>query len=244
MDYLLTSDQKDKLTTYFTLCSTKFNNVKDNVSSFYEVNKETIDFWLISIGDTLSNIVSFVFLLCGGVLYSLSNILMSVWSYVMNVTNRKRIIMDRVNNEPYLERYYIFLKDRPEYFPFNIFIHKFLKSDPDELHDHPWGFFTVVLSGGYWEYTDVNTVKRNKDGLSITDTTTIKNWRGPGFFQKVEATHKHRIELKEDVTAWTLFIPFKRTREWGFYTENGWVNHKTYLKNSENNENSENKKND
>lgn len=241
MDYLLTSDQKDKLTTYFTLCSTKFNNVKDNVSSFYEVNKETIDFWLISIGDTLSNIVSFVFLLCGGVLYSLSNILMSVWSYVMKVTNRKRIIMDRVNNEPYLERYYIFFKDRPEYFPFNIFIHKFLKSDPDELHDHPWGFFTVVLSGGYWEYTDVNTVKRNKDGLSITDTTTIKNWRGPGFFQKVEATHKHRIELKEDVTAWTLFIPFKRTRDWGFYTENGWVNHKTYLKN---NENSENKKND
>ncbi len=44
MDYLLTSDQKDKLTTYFTLCSTKINNVKDNVSLFYEVNKENIDF--------------------------------------------------------------------------------------------------------------------------------------------------------------------------------------------------------
>ena len=68
---------------------------------------------------------------------------MSVWSYVMKVTNRKRIIMDRVNNEPYLERYYIFFKDRPEYFPFNIFIHKFLKSDPDEINDHPWGFFKV-----------------------------------------------------------------------------------------------------
>ena len=51
---------------------------------------------------------------------------------------RKRIIMDRVNNDPYLERYYLFLKDRKR-FPFNIFLHKFLKGDPDDVHDHPWG---------------------------------------------------------------------------------------------------------
>jgi hypothetical protein len=40
---------------------------------------------------------------------------------------RYRIIMDRVDNQPYLERYYVFLRDR-ERFPFNIFVHKFLKS--------------------------------------------------------------------------------------------------------------------
>ncbi len=40
---------------------------------------------------------------------------------------RYRVIMDRVDNEPYLERYYVFLRDR-ERFPFNIFVHKFLKS--------------------------------------------------------------------------------------------------------------------
>ncbi len=39
---------------------------------------------------------------------------------------RKRIIMDRADNEPYLERYYVFLKERRK-FPFNVFIHKFLK---------------------------------------------------------------------------------------------------------------------
>jgi hypothetical protein len=49
---------------------------------------------------------------------------------------RRRVVMDRVNNEPYLERYYLFLKDR-DTFPFNIFLHKFLRSDPDDLHDHP-----------------------------------------------------------------------------------------------------------
>jgi len=36
---------------------------------------------------------------------------------------RKRIITDRLNNEPYLERYYLFLKER-KWFPFNIFLHK------------------------------------------------------------------------------------------------------------------------
>ena len=38
-------------------------------------------------------------------------------------TGRKRIILDRLDNEPYLERYYIFLKDRTR-FPFNVFLHK------------------------------------------------------------------------------------------------------------------------
>jgi exopolyphosphatase/guanosine-5'-triphosphate,3'-diphosphate pyrophosphatase len=42
---------------------------------------------------------------------------------------RKRIVMDRESDEPYLERYYLFLKDRDR-FPFNIFLHKFLKGDP------------------------------------------------------------------------------------------------------------------
>ena len=51
---------------------------------------------------------------------------------------RKRIIMDRIENEPYLERYYLFLKERKT-FPFNIFLHKFLKGDPDDVHDHPAG---------------------------------------------------------------------------------------------------------
>ena len=50
---------------------------------------------------------------------------------------RYRIINDRIDEEPYLERYYLFLKERNN-FPFNIFLHRFLKSDPDDLHDHPW----------------------------------------------------------------------------------------------------------
>jgi hypothetical protein len=68
--------------------------------------------------------------------------------------NRHRVIMDRVNGEPYLERYYVFL-ERQNRFPFNIFVHKFLKSDPDDVHDHPWPYFTIILKGGYWEWLPV-----------------------------------------------------------------------------------------
>ena len=65
---------------------------------------------------------------------------------------RKRIVMDRASDEPYLERYYLFLRERDR-FPFNVFLHKFLKSDPDDVHDHPWPYATLILKGGYWEWT-------------------------------------------------------------------------------------------
>ena len=74
---------------------------------------------------------------------------------------RKRIIMDRVDNEPYLERYYVFLKDRT-WFPFNVFLHKFLKSDPDDVHDHPWPYATLILKGGYWDGCHNSTLKEKK----------------------------------------------------------------------------------
>ena len=60
---------------------------------------------------------------------------------------RKRIIMDRQDREPYLERYYVLFKERVT-FPYNVFLHKFLKSDPDHVHDHPWNYFTIILKGG------------------------------------------------------------------------------------------------
>lgn len=124
---------------------------------------------------------------------------------------RKRIVMDRLCNEPYLERYYLFLKNR-DWFPFNVFLHKFLKSDPDDLHDHPWPYATLILRGGYWEHTPQG-----------------KFWRGPGHFRICHAESLHRIELKPDVTCWTLFMPGPKKREWGFIRDGKWVYFEKYL---------------
>ena len=68
----------------------------------------------------------------------ISSILFYQWTKFMDLTGRKRIILDRETDQPYIERFYLFLTDRNETFPFNIFIHHILKSDNDELHDHPW----------------------------------------------------------------------------------------------------------
>ena len=135
---------------------------------------------------------------------------------------RKRIIMDRVSDEPYLERYYLFLKERDS-FPFNIFLHKFLKGDPDDLHDHPWPYATLILKGGYYEWTP----DFDEHGIKTGET---RHWRGPGHFRVSGADSYHRIELKEGVTCWTLFMPGPHRKEWGFDVEGKWVKWDDYLR--------------
>ena len=134
---------------------------------------------------------------------------------------RKRIVMDRGENEPYLERYYLFLKER-ERFPFNVFLHKFLKSDPDDVHDHPWPYATLILKGGYWEWIPIFDSVGRKTG-------EIQHWRSPGHFRTCSATSYHRIELDPNITAWTLFMPGPKQREWGFLVKNKWVQWQEYL---------------
>ena len=141
----------------------------------------------------------------------------------LEARGRKRIVYDRVDNEPYLERYYLFLKDR-EHFPFNVFLHKFLKSDIDDLHDHPWPFATLILKGGYYEWTP----QFGADGKKIGE---IARWCGPGSFRWAKANSLHRIELDPEVTCWTLFMPGAKQRDWGFLVKNKWVQWEEYLKN-------------
>ena len=124
---------------------------------------------------------------------------------------RKRIILDRVNQEPYLTRYYPFLKDR-KWFPFNVFIHNFHKGDPDDLHDHPWAYCTIILRGGYWEHTPKG-----------------RFWRKPGTIKFAGSRSLHRIELDPTVDVWTLFFVGPRVREWGFIKKNKWIHNETYL---------------
>jgi hypothetical protein len=135
---------------------------------------------------------------------------------------RKRIVYDRVDNEPYLERYYVFLKDRSR-FPFNVFLHKFLKSDPDDVHDHPWPYATLILRGGYWEWRP----QFDSEGRKIGE---IAKWCGAGSFRTASAKTYHRIELDPAVECWTLFMPGPKQRDWGFLVKNKWIQWEQYLK--------------
>ena len=140
---------------------------------------------------------------------------------LMQRLGRYRVIMDRTDDEPYLERYYVFLKDR-RWFPFNIFLHRFLKSDPGHPHDHPWAFCTIILRGGYWEWRPV----LDNIGRPLGERV---EWKGAGSIRFGHARDLHRVELEPGVTPWTLFIPGPKFRDWGFLVGHKWVPHDEYF---------------
>lgn len=130
---------------------------------------------------------------------------------------RHRIILDRNSNEPYLERYYLLFKDRKSWFPFNITLHKICKSDIPILHDHPWGYASLILKGGYIEHVPSN-----------------RFLRCPGSFRIRKAEDLHWLELiNEETPCWTLFFMGKRRREWGFLKDGKWIHNEEYITENE-----------
>lgn len=91
-----------------------------------------------------------------------------------------------------------------------IYVHKFMRSDNDRhFHDHPWSFVTILLNRGYNEHTPRGTFWRRRFSVLYRP-----------------ATWQHWVEINRPV--WTLVIRFRRVREWGFITEKGWIDWKTY----------------
>lgn len=150
---------------------------------------------------------------------------MSLFHKIMNKMGRYRLIPDRRTGADYMHRYYLFLKDRA-WFPFNVTLHKIVRSDDPIFHDHPWSYMTIVIKGGYWEHTPV----KNSDG-KLSDE---KVWRGPGSIIKRSAGEYHWLELENEQPVTTLFFMGTQKREWGFLIEtklgtSRWVKHNHYL---------------
>ena len=152
---------------------------------------------------------------------------MSLFHKIMNKLGRYRLIPDRRTGLDYMHRYYLFLKDR-NIFPFNVTLHKIIRSDDPIMHDHPWPYMTIVLKGGYWEHTPIF----DKDDKVLTEFQT---WRGPGSIIKRGANEYHWLELDPSVgPATTLFFMGRQQRDWGFLvkTKRGvhrWIKWTTYL---------------
>ena len=106
---------------------------------------------------------------------------------------------------------------------FALMHHTFLRSDADRcLHDHPWPFVTLILSGGYFEESQTGEVAK-------------LDWRRPGTVLFRRATHRHRVILPDEyglptwgpnidrgVPATTLLVRGRKSRTWGFWTSDGW----------------------
>lgn len=110
-------------------------------------------------------------------------------------------------------------------------VHHILRSDLDRhFHDHPWPTISIVLRGGYWE-----VVPSDQDQHPAFDPYRWRRvWRGPGAIVFRRARHRHRLEIPEGATAWSLFIMGRYAKKWGFYTSTGFVYWRTYLEIPEN----------
>lgn len=118
---------------------------------------------------------------------------------------------------PYLLRWWIIPRNRW----FNIYLHKFLRSDDDRaLHDHPWASCSIILKGGYFEIMPHSRLVTAIFGETFDSFQKI--WREPGSIHFRRATAAHRVELAEGAPAWTLFITGPKIREWGFHCPKGW----------------------
>jgi hypothetical protein len=128
----------------------------------------------------------------------------------------RRKIIYRHDHTPYLWRLTI-VKCRS----FSVMLHHFLSSDDDCLHDHPWPFVSIILRGGYWEFSH----RFEQDGRLCSDAG---RWYGPGSVLARRANWAHRIEIDHERPCWTLVITGARWREWGFFTKFGWIHWRRY----------------
>ncbi len=110
---------------------------------------------------------------------------------------------------PYLKRHFIF---STKYV--TIFLHQFWSSDPDDVHCHPWNNVKIRVKGTYREYGMDGTYKTLKPG-SIT-------------YRRAEDFHRIMVEEGQEGKGWSLFIHFKRRRDWGFVFNGRWMEASEY----------------
>lgn len=120
----------------------------------------------------------------------------------------------------------IFYRDsdrKPFYFPVNIFLHIFWRSDHDRaLHDHPWPSVSFKLWGNmeevYWEPL------HSRSYFGVTRRRKVL-WFLPVFRP---ALWRHRIVLKSKFSVTLFCVGFKQ-RTWGFWPNGKFVPWREYL---------------
>ena len=117
---------------------------------------------------------------------------------ILEKLGRKKVVMDRGPShpeyclaKPWTARYYLLFRKRPRWFPFNILIHHILDDDHGVgLHNHPFPYITIIISGGYWE----------------TDKNKNKIWRDRFYVGFRSADNLHRVDLEPGIKPVTIHI--------------------------------------
>lgn len=113
-----------------------------------------------------------------------------------------------INDEVHLRRWTLL-----KFAGYSLRLHHFFKPDVDRcLHDHPWGFLTLILWGGYVEQTETGLHRRR-----------------PGQVLIRRATFRHSVVELPRGHCWTLILMGPKWREWGFFTREGWKHWRVFV---------------
>lgn len=100
-----------------------------------------------------------------------------------------------------------------------IFLHKLCRSDHDRaLHDHPWGFISIVLRG-YQEVHHVRDIESPYNFEYIEESELLTHYPGCVLFRP--ASWRHRVIIGGK-PAWTLVLVGPKYRRWGFWPSGSW----------------------
>ncbi len=121
-----------------------------------------------------------------------------------------KIKKEKMSNE--FTKFHIRIDEKGEPL-FNTVLHRFTNTDKGGPHDHPWGFTTHILKGGYVE--KVYTI--HEDGKWTSELIHRK----PGTSHKVAANCIHEIVELPEGECWTLIMPGAPERQSGFWRFEG-----------------------
>lgn len=88
------------------------------------------------------------------------------------------------------------------------------------LHDHPWGFLSLVLAGGYEEVANLPSDTQDP----IPGNEVVRRWRR-GSVHRMRRQDAHYIRRLLGRPTWTLLLVGPRRGTWGYWdqpSENGY----------------------
>ncbi len=142
------------------------------------------------------------------------------WTYITGTAG---------NDDVYMVRYFL-LRTKL----LTVYIHRFLRSDRDDPHDHPWDFVSYCVSGGYTEvrWTYNPDLSRFEQSVNYRNEGSLA-YRGAADIHMVKLDKELKYEQRFEAPLTVIFIG-PRFRPWGFWknitTNPEWVIWHKYLK--------------
>ena len=112
------------------------------------------------------------------------------------------------HGHPYMERFYLLGQKMAG--GSSMRYHHIVASDDEVMHDHPWDFVSIILSGSYLETTSAGEEQYG------TGTVLVR-----------PAEQLHRLTLV-DGPVWTMVVLGPPRRRWGYQTPTGWQHWSDY----------------